>query len=135
MKQATIVWEVQKALFEFDSVEDLNGWVNSGGKTGFAFYLGNADDSEDLFGEVDDEEIVNVVLNPDQYVYTVEEDTTVLLNASVSFNVNLLDGVTVEDFEEWVEEGSGWSCGSVFLVDSEVEELSSWDDGDITLVM
>lgn len=135
MKQATIIWEIRKAAFEFDSVEDLQAWVDSGSKAGFAFYLGNADDSEDLFGEVDDEEIVNIVLNPDQYVYTVEEETTVLLNASVSFNVNLFDGVTLGSFEEWVEDGSGWSCGSVFLVDSEVEELSSWDDGDITLVM
>lgn len=131
MKKATIVWEVQKAVFAFDSLESLQDWVAEDSEIGFSFYLGNADDSENIFGEVEDEEIVNTVLDSEQYNFVVE-DNTVTVTASVSFIVNVLDNITVEDFEVWVDNGSGWSCGDVYLGDG--AELSSWEDGDISLV-
>lgn len=132
MKKATIVWEIQKAVFDFDSQEDLNTWVSDGSKLGFSFYLGNADDSETIFSEVEDEEIVNIVLNNDQYVSILEDDT-VVVNASVSFSVDIEDSVTIEDFEQWVDTCSGWSCGDLYLLNG--GELSSWEDGDISLIL
>lgn len=133
MKQGEITWRIKGAVFEFDNDKDLDTWINDGAYVGFTFYLGNADDSEIIFGEVENEEIIVQLLEDEFYNYSILGNK-VFVNATVSFKVEVSDNVDVKIFDDWVANCSGWSCGDVYLVNS-YGVLTSWSGGDISLVL
>lgn len=130
-KKGIVAWEGDRMQFEFESAEAVQKWIADGAKVGFTFYLGNADDSDEIFviDEDDEEQEIGVkVLDfaADEYQYGVEGDR-VFINAQVSFEADILDDVDVEAVEEWKVRGEGWYCGSIYPLDFEAEPVD--DDG------
>jgi hypothetical protein len=113
MSVRVVVSSFQDAEFEFASTEAAELWEASGSRVGFTFYLGNADEFESIFGDVDDEEICVRELDAGTFTFT-RSGALVRMSASVAFEWDLASDISVERFKEWVDDEGGWCCPSVY---------------------
>lgn len=125
-----IDWYQQGAQFEFDSNDAANRWVASGAPVNFVFALDTADNSERIFG-IEDAEIENVTLLETEYKFRCD-DNVVTINAAHSFPVDLADGISIEDFENWIAEEGGSFCGVIEPISDEEVSPIGFDESGTT---
>jgi hypothetical protein len=113
MSVRAVVSSFQDAEFEFASVEAAELWEASGSRIGFTFYVGNADEFESIFGDVEDEEICVRELAAGTFTFS-RTGSRVRVSASVAFEWEMTEAVSVERFQAWVDDEGGWCCPSLY---------------------
>lgn len=123
-----LIWSIDEAVLFFAEAEESLSWAASGYQMSFEFDPANSDDSAESIMLSPASQYFR--LSPENSVILVTDvDGSFLVTARVFLTVDLKDGLSKEDFDEWSSDKGGWACATISAddVDAYISEDSGGD--------
>jgi hypothetical protein len=124
--KSKLLWSIDEAVLYFSQKEESVSWAASGYPMSFEFDPANSDDSAESIMLSSAPQYFRLSSENSELIVS-DVDGSFLVTARVFLTVDLKDGLSKEEFDEWSSEKGGWSCATISADD--VDAYISEDSG------